>query len=156
MQLLGTGHQRAGKSSMIGINNDAQILAFASWDVTVQGEDLPTVNFTSFVSAPTSFGTSPGQSFGEGILGVVEADVRFGGAWDAGMNPYDNPPGLYPRDDLSTVNFYVSRPTLDNTYYLWDYLRLRSAHNTSDVRGLIGFDVGGKNQGQFVLPTGDN
>ena len=146
MQLLGTGKQRASKTAQIIVGSSA--LAFASWDVTMNGEDLPTPNFQSYNLAA-------GQTYDEGILGILSVDVKFGGDWDAGLNPLGSPPGLYVRDDLSNTNFYTSR--LDVILWNFPYLRLRSAHNSAAMGGgggKVAFDVGGKNQGPFTFPTG--
>lgn len=67
------------------------------------------------------------------------------------MDPLGNPPGLYPRDDLATVLFYTS--ILDNVFWTFPYIRLRSATNGSDVKGKVSFNCAGKNQGPFTSPS---
>lgn len=143
MNLIATGTQRAGKASRIeiGVAN----LAFASWSVDLKGDDLETVNFESYDLAT-------GNSYGEGILGVLSADVRMGGDWDASQNPLDDPPGLYPRDDLQSVNFVDNR--VDATEWTFAYMRIRSATNGTDVKGKVTFSASGHNQGTFSFPSG--
>lgn len=142
MQLLGTGKQRAAKTCRISVG--ATFLTFASWECNLTGEDFPTGNFESYNVANA-------QSYDEGIMGFLACDVRFGGDWDAGTNPFGNPPGLYPRDDLATVSFFTSR--IDNVNWSFPYLRLRSATNGGEVHGKVTFSVSGKNQGVFTYPT---
>jgi hypothetical protein len=154
MILLATGHQRAGKSSRINVNGAS--LAFANWSATAQAADLPTVNFTSFVStAYSSDGITGGQSYDEGIQGILSANGNFGGDWDAGENPLDvnAPPGLYPRDNLQNVLFYTA--VFDNVDWDFPYMRLRTAKNSAAADGKVEFSVDDwKNQGSFIFPTG--
>lgn len=136
-EILGTGKQRAGKNSRVSVNGD--VLAFAKWNVDSKGDNLDTTNFTS-------------EGYDEGILGIESADISFGGNWDAGENPYDDPPGLYPRDDLPDVLFYEN--VTDNVLWNFDFIRIRSARNGAEVRGLVTFECSGMNQGSFTDPTG--
>lgn len=145
MQILGTGKQRASKTARILIA--AQALTFASWRVEMRGEDASTVNFESF-------NVAAGQTYDEGILGAISADLNFGGDWDAGTNPLGTPPGLYPRDDLASLSFYTSR--LDAILWSFAYARLRGASNSAEnpSNGKVAFACTGKNQGPFTFPTG--
>lgn len=143
MELLGTGKQRAGKTSRVTVG--ALNLTFASWEASLTGDDLSTVNFESYNVAAAN-------TYDEGILGVIGADLRFGGDWDAGTNPLGNPPGLYPRDDLATVAFFTSR--LDVISWAFPYVRVRNATNGAAVKDKVTFAVSGKNQGIFTSPTG--
>lgn len=135
--ILGTGKQRSGKNSRIKVA--AQNLTFAKFSVTFKGDDLDTVNFES-------------NGVDEGILGIIGAEYSAGGDWDAGTNPFDAPPGIYPRDDLATVKFYNN--VADNTFWNFPYLRVRSAVNSSEVKGKVAFEWSGMNQGSFFNPTG--
>jgi hypothetical protein len=143
MQLLGTGKQRSSKTSRITVQNLP--LTFASWDITVRGDDLETTNFESYFLADNA-------TYSEGILGILSADVRFGGDWDAGTNPYTDPPGLYPRDDLPNVLMYESR--LDNVGWNFPYVRIRGSTNGAKIKDKIVFDASGNNQGRFLFPAG--
>lgn len=146
MQLLNTGKQRAGKTSRVNIGGVAgNNLTFASWECTLEGEDYSTVNFESYNVAQA-------QTFDEGILGPLSASIRFGGDWDAGKNPVQDPPGLYPRDDLASLNLYTSR--LDNISWAFPYVRLRNATNSAEVKGKVAFNCSGRNQGVFTFPAG--
>jgi hypothetical protein len=156
-QILNTGYQRAAKTSqvIIGIlGGGGTALAMASWAVDMTSVDLPTVNFNSYNtsgSTVTAFGV--GQTFDEGISGVLGANIDFGGDWDAHVALISpNPPGLYPRDDLQNVQLVPSR--LDSVNQFWDflYMRLRTTRNGCEVNGKVTFAVSGKNQGPFTPP----
>lgn len=81
-------------------------------------------------------------------------DLKFGGDWDAHTNPYGQPPGLYPRDDLAGLIFYESRDGLDNIFYNFPFARIRSSVNGGEVHGKVTFNTSGKSQGIFTIPTG--
>lgn len=114
-------------------------LAFAKWDVNFAVKDLDTTNFES-------------NGFGEGISGIEQADLSFGGDWDAGQNPMDNPPGIYPRDDLANLDFYEN--VTDNVFWNFPYARLRSCKNGASVDGKVTYEASGMSQGLTVQPTG--
>jgi hypothetical protein len=143
MQLIGTGKQRSGKTARILVG--AQVLTYASWKNDLKGDEQPTLNFESY-------NVISGQSYDEGILGALGCDTHFGGDWDAGLNPLNAPPGLFPRDDLAGVTHYTSR--LDNVFWAFPFVRLRSASNGAEVKGKVAFDCGGMSQGPFTVPTG--
>ncbi len=136
-QILGTGYQRSGKLSRV--TADGSALVHSKWNANWQGDDLDTVNFESV-------------GVDEGILGIEWVDLSFGGDWDAHDNPLDDPPGLFPRDDLPDLNFYVN--TTDAVYWNFPYARLRSANNSTEVKGKVAFECSGKNQGDWNPPTG--
>lgn len=143
MNLLGTGSQRAAKGSAVTV--DGSSLAFTSWNAVESAQDLPTVNFTSFDSATDI-------SYGEGLYGVSECQIQFGGDWDASANPLDDPPGIYVRDDLPNLLFYTN--VNDVVYWSFPYARLRSTTNGAEVRGLVVFNASGMSQGPYSRPTG--
>lgn len=143
MQLLGTGIQRAGKTSQVIVNGVT--LTFASYEAGVEGQDLETTNFDSYNVADE-------QTYEEGILGKLKCSLRFGGDWDAGENPLDDPPGLFPRDDLPDLSFVVSR--IDLTSWAFPYARIRTSTNGSSVGDKVTFSCSGMNQGPFSYPSG--
>ncbi len=136
-EILGTGIQRAMKNSRV--SSQSTSLAFAQWDVTLTGDDLDTANFES-------------EGLNEGILGFEGADWNCGGDWDAGTNPYDDPPGFYPRDDLNDLLFYEN--VTDAVLWDFPYARVRSSNNGGDIKGKVTFKASGKSQGPFNVPTG--
>lgn len=136
-EILGTGKQRAGKNSRVNVGSD--VLTFAKWSVDAKVDMGDTTNFES-------------GGYDEGITEIYSADISFGGNWDAGDNPYDDPPGLYPRDDLADVVFHEN--VTDDVGWDFDYVRIRSARNGAEVRGLVTFECSGSNQGAFTYPVG--
>lgn len=121
-------------------------LVFTSWSAKESTNDLPTNNFECF-------DTTTQESFDQGIHGFNKAEVSFGGDWDAGANFCDDPPGLYPRDDLATVTFYVNRN--DATTWLFPYLRVRGVSNGGQIDNLVTFTVeSAMSQGPYTRPTG--
>ena len=147
-EILGTGKQRAAKASRVGINNGSQYLNWASWDCTIKGDNQDTGNFGSFVASPGG-GWPDNQAFDEGITCFVGASGGFGGLWDAGVNPQDDPPGIFPRDDLPDVDLVINRT--DGTTQSFPYMRILSAKTDSRVKGLVGFDASWQSQGQFSM-----
>ncbi len=142
-QILSTGYQRAAKASQVLVAQTA--LSFASWEAQLNGDDLPTENFTSYDSATDN-------AYMEGILGFIGCELRYGGDWDAAANPLDDPPGLYPRDDLASLSFVVN--INDATSWAFPYSRVRGATNGAAVKDKVTFSVTGKSQGEFTWPSG--
>jgi hypothetical protein len=133
------GHQRAGKNSRTqvgGVN-----LRNNTWRTTYRADDLDTTNFES-------------GGHEQGTIGVDVIEWSMGGDWDAQQNAYDNPPGLYPRDDLGSVKCYEN--VSDNVLASIPNNRVLSAENGAEVRGKVSFSANGKSQGGgFALPTGN-
>ncbi len=163
--LLGSGRQRAGKKSRVLCGNATTpllgtALAYASFNYSVDGDDLPTPNMNSFNI--TVLGVGPGisitdtapQTFDEGILGIIRSKFDFGGDWDAGFNAFDPPPGIYPRDDFPGLVFDQNR--LDPGICAYPYSRLRNTRVGSTVTGKVTFTADGMNQGPFNVPSGSN
>ena len=147
--IISTGSQRAAKTSRVQIGS--QNLAFASWETRVSGADLPTVNFESYNAVDS-------ETYGEGIMGVLSCDFSFGGAWDSGTPPLNNPPGLWPRDNLANARLYPVRAGVggeagDGQPWHFPYSRLRGATNSGSVEGLVLFNItDAKSQGRFTRP----
>ncbi len=124
----------------------ADTLAFSSWKADVSGKELETTNFNSYVLASDT-------SFEEGILGTLGCATSFGGDWDAGDNPLDDPPGLFPRDDLADVKYVVNQT--DANFWDFAYMRLRTASSgANSANDKITFECSGMNQGPFIFPIG--
>lgn len=146
MQLLGTGHQRSGKTSRIQVESNTY-LTYASWKLSASLKDLETTNFESY-------NTTAAQTFDEGISGALGCDITSGGDWDQGTNALgSDPPGLFPRDNAGPINYILDR--LDAvTPWAFPYIRIRGATNGADVAGKVAFDFSGKSQGPFTYPSG--
>lgn len=154
MQILSTGKQRAGRVSRISVGGTS--LCFASWENVMSAEDYPTVNFESYNSGDA-------ETYDEGLHGPIVCNSRFGGDWDAGTVPLGptgfpstsaTPPSLYPRDDLANLIMIPNRVDGTTTPFVWTfpYFRVRSATNSTDVRGKVLFNAAGMNQGRFTFP----
>ncbi len=156
MQLLGTGHQRAGKTARVAYGNAsaaaATPLAYSKFQANETGDDLPTENFTSYLSSFA--GRTTGITPGEGLVGIQNVDWNFGGNWDAGLNPFDTPPGFYPRDDFRYL--YMFESVIDVVFWFFPYARFRTVNNGAEVKGLVTWECSGKNQGTWTPPTGSN
>ena len=158
MILLGSGTQRAAKSSRVEIGGTA--LSFSSWSAKAEAADLITTNFNSFDTTSSgvysSDGVSPaGQSYEEGIMGVLKSSCSYGGDWDAGLNPVDiaAPPGLYPRDDLPSIALIVA--VFDDAFWFYPWQRIRGCSNSGQVADKVTFTVdSAMNQGSFSFPSG--
>src|ERR1700722_609509 len=135
-QIIGTATHRSGKNSAVIVT--ATTLAMAKWTITNKGVDLDTTNFTS-------------AGYQEGILGPIGLEWSLGGLWDAGTNPNADPPGLYPRDNLSALQLVVN--VADATAYVMTFARVRSAVTGTTVTTAVAFDASGMNQGPFTIPV---
>lgn len=132
------GKQRAGKNSRVQIAGTN--LRHANWKANYKGDDLDTTNFES-------------AGLEQGTIGVIVIEWSTGGDWDASINSYDSPPGLYPRDDLGTVKFFEN--VTDNVGWTITANRVLSAENGAEVKGKVTFNSSGKSQGSGVtVPTG--
>jgi hypothetical protein len=132
------GKQRAGKNSRWQVGNTN--LRANTWRNTYRGDDLDTTNFESGGAE-------------QGTIGVTVIEWTGGMDWDASINAFDNPPGLYPRDDLGSVKCYENIG--DNVLWSIPANRVLSAENGAEVRGKVSFSANGKSQGGgFFLPTG--
>lgn len=140
--IIGTGIQIAGKNSRISA--DGTILSLAKFNVVDEVDNLDTTNFTST--------DEEGNCFEEGISGVERLRWTLGGLWDAGTNPEDDPPGIYPRDDLPNLILYLNVAAAQS--YDMPFTRVRSSTVGTDVKGSVTFDAAGLNQGPFTVPTG--
>lgn len=136
--ISGTGYQRSGKNTRItitGVN-----LTMASWNIDLEGDDLNSRNFES-------------SGFDQGIIGFIKCRWQLSGDWDAGTNPFENPPGLYPRSNLGNVLFWTS--TSDKVAWQFPFLRVLKARNSAVTnRGKVHFEASGISNGQFYYPLG--
>jgi hypothetical protein len=126
---------RSGKRGSVSVQG-AQ-MALQEFDAEYHGDDLDTTNFED-------------QGFDNGLIGIVGCNINFKGNWDSAQKPTGNPPGLYPRDDLTNV---VATPsTIDNTPWNLPLARVLSSKNNTPVRGTVGFETSLKSSGTFTPP----
>lgn len=131
------GKKRSAKGARITVGGTA--LNWSEWDATVKGDDLDTTCFED-------------GGHETGVIGIDVVEYSVKGDWDAGRNAFDSPPGLYPRDDLSTVRLYEN--VSDNIFWAFATSRVLSARNGAQVRGLVSFEASCKSNGSYTLPTG--
>lgn len=131
------GKQRSAKNSRIRVGSIN--LNHAKWDAEWQGDDLDTTNFES-----------GGKE--DGLIGIEVVIFSGGGHWDAGRNPFDSPPGIFPRADGGPLSLLEN--VTDNVGWTLPLVRFLSSKNSSEVRGLVTFDFSGRSNGVFTQPTG--
>jgi hypothetical protein len=138
--MAAVGKMRAGKNSRFQVA--AANLCAANWKMTWAGDDLNTTNFES-------------AGADQGTIGIIRTDWSVGGDWNAAVNAFDSPPGLYPRDDLGAIRAYEN--VTDNVGHYLPVNRVISAENGADVKDKVTFSATGKAQGVTMLvglPTG--
>lgn len=128
---------RAGKRGRTTVGT--QTLSNKEWSTTYRGIDLDTTNFEN-----------NGQT--SQLTGPVGVDWSLRGDWDAALNPLDDPPGLYPRDDGVGMILYTN--VTDNTPWQFAAFSVTNAKTTTSASGLVTFDADGKSQPGFIAPTG--
>jgi hypothetical protein len=128
---------RPGKYSRVMVGANAIWAKDAP--VTFEGGDLDTVTFEN-------------DGFDTGTIGIYAAGSTVRGIWNADDNVFDEPPGIYPRDDLADVNIFLN--VTDSTFWDFPFMRVISSNSGTAVRDLVSFDFHVKNQGIFTPPTG--
>jgi len=150
---MAVGNFRAGKGGRVEfIESVSTVCKMMKYSVKERGNNLDTTNFECWTSAYGSSGSGGGICFEQGLIGVQGADFDISGNYDAAQNPYDDPPGLYVRDDGPETVLYTNRT--DDIYY--DFLETRFLNTTLDVSvdGMVAFSVSGMSQYTFIRPTG--
>ena len=122
------------------------------WAVAESGANLDTTNFECFTTVYGSSGSGGGRSFSQQLVGIETAKVDYEGHWDSGINAYDNPPGVYIRDDGPQAKMVLNQ--VDANFYLFYATTVLSANLDCSVTGLLEFKFGFQNQGPYVRPTG--
>lgn len=92
------------------------------------------------------------MGYDQGTIGIIGCDWDSKGDWQAHNNFYDQPPGIFPRDDLKNVLLYEN--VADNVFWNFYWNRVLSAKNGNPVRGLVSFEWSSKTNGFFSPPTG--
>lgn len=132
------GHQRSGKGSRVTV--EAVNMRVKQYQVDAKGDDLDTTNFES-------------DGYDQGTTGILGCDWSIDGDWDAEINGFTDPPGLYPRPDLGAVALYTN--LVDNIGWAFPANRVISSKNGSQVKGLVTFGATCKTQGSgFTTPSG--
>ena len=136
---MAAGTFRSGKNSRItcGVTN----LSYTKWSIKERGSVHDTTHFESSGST-------------EQLTGPTGCDIKFSGKWDAGQNPYTDPPALYRQDRYAPaagIKFYSN--TTDNTPWTFTAMTIESSEVTSDVNGMVEFMVEAKSIGSYVRPS---
>ena len=133
----GTGKQRAGKSQRLIVHGIP--LVVNTMKATHKADDLGTENFES-------------GGFAEGIVGFESLECSFGGDWDAGQDMREDPPGIYPRNDLPDLQLILN--TRDNSGWLLPWARVLSASNGGGAKDKVPFEASLMSNGIFYPLTG--
>jgi hypothetical protein len=131
------GHFRAGKNSRVA-GNGINILA-EEWNNDFKADEIDTTNFESL-------------GIYQGLTGVNECDWDFKGKWNAQVNIFDIPPGIFPQDLFPNLGFYENQS--DNVFNFLPFALIFSAKNGAVVRQAVTWEASGKNNGSYTLATG--
>lgn len=83
-----TYYPLAGKYGRVSVNST--VLNLSEHEMRASGEDIDTTHFESDVSSDGS------NVFGEGLVGIVDAEVMIRGTWDGYRAPHLTPVYLFP------------------------------------------------------------
>lgn len=133
-----TGQFRSGKNSRITVTGDT--LYKAEWGLNYRGDPLDTRNFES-------------SGWDEELIGFRGVEWSLRGLWNAAINDYDDPPGLYPRDDGTDMDCIPSTLQSAILWTLPDW-SCRATDMTTTATGLVQMRSNGKSQGEPTVPTG--
>jgi len=130
-----------GKNARVQVGAGPTIMKKSDWTNTLSGEDADDTNFESGGNE-------------EGQVGITRIEWTLKGNWDLAANPYDNPPGFYPRNDLATLKFF---PSQSNTgiFNLLPLARVLSTAVNCNVKQNVTVDASGRSQGPYTLATGN-
>jgi hypothetical protein len=96
--------------------------------------------------------------FNHRTANLSDAQITFGGWWDARNNPCDDPFGLQDGDEIATVKLHLAGPT--SPFWLIPLAIIESIENTANVNDNHKFDVvmwqqGSAESAGFFYPTGE-
>lgn len=130
---------RSGKGARVTMGAGPTILFSSAWEASETAVDHDTTNFES-------------SGLETGIIGVKVVSYNASGLWDAGtLMPFTDPPGLYVRDDLSTLKLFTSTSDSDN--WTFTVARVLSNRTSARVREAVSFDWSGKSNGAYTAPS---
>lgn len=130
---------RSGKTGRTKVGS--QTLTHKQWSTRYHGVRLGVENFES-------------NGWNEGLIGFRGLDWTLGANWDATKNPLDDPPGLYPRDNGTSMQLYTS--TSDDKSWSIPFWLCEESTISVDATGLVTFDAKGQSQGEVTPPTGSS
>jgi hypothetical protein len=128
---------RAGKTGRITVG--ASVLSSLEWSTKFYGDKLDVANFES-------------NGMHLWLIGLEGADWSMKSNWNAAQNSFDDPPGLFPRDDGSEqITMYTK--VADNVFASFPTWACFNSTITNTVSGLVTFDCDGAGQDDFNVPT---
>lgn len=107
------------------------------WKCDWKGDIGPTDNFES-------------AGFHEGLLGFQGLNWSLGGNWDFTLDMFSGPPGLYPRDDGSTL--VLTPNQLSGGAFSMSQFICETSSISADASKVVSFDSSGQSQGSFSTP----
>ncbi len=132
----------SAKGSRLQIEGDN--LTANSFDAEFKGDDLDTVNFEC-------------QGWDQGTIGIQGWEWRMGANWDGQQTPYTDPPGLFPRDNLGTLQAWPSLSQSGTSPLVLPVNRVLSGKFTMAIRDLVKVEASGKSNGVGpTSPAGNN
>lgn len=131
------GKFRSGKSGRTDVNS--QILNNRQWSTNFTGASLDTSNFET-------------NGWKQQLIGLESVAWSIAGDWDAGKNPLDDPPGLFPREDGVDMLLYTN--VTDAHVWQIPFWSCSDSKTSTSVDGKVTFDASGDSQGQIFPPVG--
>lgn len=122
----------AGKTGRVSVNGAT--MAATRWSTTLHADELDTSNFES--NGKKSW-----------LIGLQGLDWQVGTLWDSAQPPFTDPPGLYMRDDGTSMNLYTKVST--NKYWSMPHWMCSNSSMEETVSGLVMFNASGKAQEDF-------
>ena len=107
------------------------------WKCDWKGDIGPTDNFES-------------GGYHEGLLGFQGLNWALGGNWDFSLDAFANPPGLYPRDDGTSL-VLVPNSSSGGQFSMSQFICEQSSIAPTATT-IVTFDSNGQSQGSFSTP----
>ncbi len=111
------------------------------WEVTDETNFDDTTNFE-------------GSGFGEQVACIKRARIRINGWWDAGANPFDNPPNIKSGNRLATVKLYLGGVN-SSVFWSFPFVDVVSSVHGGRVDQKINLTLELMSFGPFTAPTGN-
>ena len=138
---LGGPTATSGPSGPVGTGGlGPYVFTAKKWDVKAATGPADTTSFED-EGFENEIGTTIGAEYT-----ISDSD------WDSNANPYDNPPNLRPRQNISAQLFTSD---LGSPFWFFPNSLVRSVDNSADVKAAMKIPgVHCKGKGRFYFPTG--
>lgn len=127
----------SGKTGSVVVNGAT--LAATRWSTTLSADELDTSNFE-------------GNGKKSYLIGLQGLAWTIGTLWDAAQDWFDDPPGLFMRDDGTNMKLYTKLST--NKFWSMPTWMCSNSAMEETVSGLVSITASGKAQQDFVQITG--